>query len=449
MEFDGPRFAEILRKPTEDLSFEIKEWLALDNKAHRAKLAQAMIALANHGGGAVLIGYSERADGSFVPATPAPADLNGFSSDVINEISRGYLSPAIHCEVKHIKHPDLDCTFPIIIIPGGHHVPIMAKRGGPQGQSSLQVGRTYIRRVGPTSEEPQSPEEWRGLLNRCIRFGRDALADQIRLIVSGQSFETAAPSVDAKLDDWIKESEDRWQALLKLLPQEHPARFPLGYYRFAYQIRGDFQKPSLTELKEALRASKVRHSGWPHWPILDRDPIRPAPVDDTIECFLARDDHSETTTPDVLDYWRVSTSGRAYSIRGLNEDSHSDLVIPGTGLDVTTPTWRLADGITHAVNLAEQLGANDSTIDFDLLWFGLSGRRLVSVGNPRRSLHSRRVTHQNSYQRRISVLTSAALQQLPEIVDKALRPLYETFDFFQLPADLTTKEIAEWRKYQF
>jgi len=151
--------------------------------------------------------------------------------------------------------------------------------------------------------------------------------------------------------------------------------------------------------------------------------------------------------PDSLDYWRVSIAGQAYSIRGLNEDSHPDLGQPGRGLDITTPTRRFADAITHASNLAGQLGMQTGHIDFDLLWSGLAGRRLVSMGNPRRRLHNPYFTRQPEYRRRISVSVENVIEQLPEIVDAALRPMYEAFDFFQLPADLTTSEIAVWRRH--
>jgi hypothetical protein len=39
----------------------------------------------------------------------------------------------------------------------------------------------------------------------------------------------------------------------------------------------------------------------------------------------------------------------------------------------------------------------------------------------------------------------SVIGQLPEITDAALRPMYDTFDFFRLPPDLTTREIAKWR----
>src|SRR5262249_24054561 len=221
MEFDSPRLLELLRNPAEDLAFEIKEWLDLTDNAHKALLAQALIALANHGGGAVLIGYTEQGNGSFIPAEPRPANLSGYTPDVVNEISRTYLSPVVHCDVRHIKHPDSGLLFPVINVPGGHSIPIIARKGGPQGQSKLQSGRTYIRRAGPASEEPQSPEECRALLARCIRSGREELVDRIRLIVAGEPIASAEPTADQELDSWIEGSEARWRELIHPLPQDH------------------------------------------------------------------------------------------------------------------------------------------------------------------------------------------------------------------------------------
>jgi hypothetical protein len=265
------------------------------------------------------------------------------------------------------------------------------------------------------------------------------------LIVAGLPPTPIEATADQELDQWIEESTARWLSILQQLPVAHPARFPLGYYRFAYQLRGQFGRPSLTRLRDMLAAAEVRFS-WPHWSVYTREELRPAPVDDTIECWLGRRENSGESTPDELDYWRVSPAGRAYSIRGLNEDSHPDLVQPGTGFDISAPTRRLADGLTHASNLARQLGMQAGQIDFDLLWSGLAGRRLVSNVNPNRRLHNVYRTRQPQYQRRFSVPTENLLERLPEVVNAALRPMYETFDFFSLPADLTIREIAAWRR---
>lgn len=261
MDFDNPRLLELLRNPAEDLAFEIKDWLDLTDNSHKAKLAQAMIALANHGGGSVLVGFTERDDGSFTPGTSRPADLNAFTTDVINEISRTYLNPPIHCTVRQVAHPVTGISFPVINIPGGHLTPVIAKRGGPQGQSSLSAGRTYIRRAGPCSEEPQSPEEWRDLLDRCVRAGREELIDRIRLIVAGQPIQAPATNAGQGLDLWIEAATARWQELLAEFPAAHPAHFQRGHYRFAYQLDGDFPPATLATLSRAIGEAEVRHSG--------------------------------------------------------------------------------------------------------------------------------------------------------------------------------------------
>jgi hypothetical protein len=85
-------------------------------------------------------------------------------------------------------------------------------------------------------------------------------------------------------------------------------------------------------------------------------------------------------------------------------------------------------------------------IAFDLLWSGLAGRRLVSWGNPSRLIWDTYITQQPQYHRRFSISIETVIDQLPEITDAALRHMYEAFGFFNLPADLTTREIAKWRR---
>ncbi|MCV0369525.1 hypothetical protein [Filomicrobium sp.] len=52
----------LLAEPREDLSVEYKGWLDLRTNDHRALLAKASIALANHGGGFIIIGFDEVED---------------------------------------------------------------------------------------------------------------------------------------------------------------------------------------------------------------------------------------------------------------------------------------------------------------------------------------------------------------------------------------------------
>jgi hypothetical protein len=74
---------DLLAEPRETLDVEVKEWLDLSENGHRALLAKEIIALANHGGGYVVVGFEELADGSFQPATPRPTNLDAWSQDNI------------------------------------------------------------------------------------------------------------------------------------------------------------------------------------------------------------------------------------------------------------------------------------------------------------------------------------------------------------------------------
>ena len=152
------RLADLLVEPREDLDVEVKGWLDLAGSGeHKATLAKALLALANHGGGYVLLGLTET-DSSIVPATGRPATLNNYSQDQVNGIVQSYAEPPFHCAVHHLAGPD-GGVHPIVVVPGGHRVPVRAKRSGPNGEI-VQVHAIYIRRPGAKSEVPQSAREW-------------------------------------------------------------------------------------------------------------------------------------------------------------------------------------------------------------------------------------------------------------------------------------------------
>jgi predicted HTH transcriptional regulator len=172
---ENAAISELLAEPRETLDVEIKTWLDLRDHDHRALIARHIIALANHGGGTLIIGIEELSDGSFRPATPRPLNLDAWSQDDMQSIVAKYVDPNIQCKVLHQPSPSTGDRFPIILVPGGHRVPIRAKSGSPD--SKLVQHRTYIRRPGPASEEPKTAEEWNQLFERCIQNRRTELLE--------------------------------------------------------------------------------------------------------------------------------------------------------------------------------------------------------------------------------------------------------------------------------
>ncbi len=176
--YSRERLQDLLVDPRENLDFEIKNWLNLQNSNDdKAVFAKAVLALANHGGGFVVLGLSET-DAGTVEAEGRPATLDGYSQDLINGIIQNYCDPPFHCAV-HIVPNRAATLFPIVIVPGGHRVPVRARRAGPNGNIILN-NAIYIRKPGPRSEAPQSAQDWDELLARCLENRRDEMFDQIR-----------------------------------------------------------------------------------------------------------------------------------------------------------------------------------------------------------------------------------------------------------------------------
>ena len=73
----------LITEPREDLAYEYKDWLDLTSKEHKATLAKAAIALANHGGGYIVIGFAEQ--GPILDSRPRPEEIPEITPDSVNE----------------------------------------------------------------------------------------------------------------------------------------------------------------------------------------------------------------------------------------------------------------------------------------------------------------------------------------------------------------------------
>lgn len=441
------RVADLLISPQESLDVELKGWLNIvDDNNHKAVLAKAIIALANHGGGFIIFGFEQTPNG-VAAAANRPANLAAFTPDTINAVANRYIQPPFHCDVSIITRASDQLSYPVITVPGGHTVPIRSTRSCPDGQS-IQQNIYYIRRPGPQSEPPQSGQEWDSLIRRCIANARDNLADQFRAILAGG--QSAAPTENElqRVERWHISSKARWNSLAVELPANHPARLRHGYYAVGYQLFGALERPQGAALLEALDRGVVRHTGWPPFWVPTRDGIRPYPQDGNIECWLGPD--GEDRDPGHADFWRASPDAQFFLLRGYQEDSDErGGRQPGTLFDITLPTWRIGEIFLHAASMARQLGDPNARVVLVAEWSGLSGRRLASFANQDRYLADGHISRQSSYKTNFTIEANQIPDALPEIVDRVVRPLYELFDFFQIPQMLTAQELARMRQHRF
>lgn len=437
------RIADVLREPRETLDVEIKGWLdiAHDN-AHRATLAKAIIALANHGGGLVLIGLTETADG-VVAADNRPQNLAGYSADHVNAVVNRYIEPPFHCDVKLGKRPADDFDYPIVVVPGGHQFPVRAARSGPNDEG-IQRNVYYIRRPGPQSEGPQSGQEWDQLIRRCIANARDDLLDRFRVLMAGGAPAVVAPeAVTDRIWRWCEASEARWQDITNTFPEGASARLSHGHYAVGYQLIHDDLKPIMgPALLDRLRAGVVRYTGWPPFWVPQVQDIAPYPYDDKIECTMARGGQSD---PGHADFWRATPEGQFFLLRGFQEDAREEGREPGTTLELTTPVWRMGEILLHAASMAKQFEVPDAKVVFCVRWAGLRGRMLVSHANRHWDDLENFSAHQDVFRNQIIIQADQIADALPEIVDPLLRPFYALFNFFDPPQAFVANELARMR----
>ena len=284
------RLADLLIEPHETLDVELKVWLDITgSNEHKAVLAKALLGLANHGGGFVIIGLLEGATGG-IEAPSRPASLAAYNPNSVNAVVSGYAEPVFHCDVQIVAAPS-GLQYPIISVPGGHRVPIRSRRDGPNGET-IKQNCYYIRRPGPQSEPPQSGREWDDLIRRCIANAREEIIDQMRSIFAGPSISFVAQQSDPitaiprestlsltthapaphvagtassgnedqqKAFSWLDDSLSRWGEVTSALAPENSAKMPFGYFAISYVLVGVAQCEVGADLLSAMKRAKISH----------------------------------------------------------------------------------------------------------------------------------------------------------------------------------------------
>ena len=442
---DHNRLADLLRDPQETLDVEIKGWLDLArNQEHKATLAKALLALANHGGGYVIIGLTET-DAGFATASGQPVSLDDYWQDIVNGIVHNYAEPAFHCSVHHVPHPTSGVIHPIIGVPGDHRVPIRAKRSGPNNQT-VQQHAIYIRRPGPTSEQPLTGREWDELFAKCLHGRRDELLDHIRDLLTGKPSSEETQTEMAQLDRWVMDCQSIWENKIAGLPIDNRARCPHGYFTFAYHVDGGTPL-GLADLLDVLR-NAPHLTGWPTWLVPTPPEVAPYVSDGVIECWIGGDICEDRVFRDAAhaDFWRITPDGRAFLLRGYQEDGDQAAqanIQPGTCLDSTTPIWRIGEGLLHATYFAGHLGGN--AVSFAARYTGLHERQLAAWANPM-GFWASGISKDDDVLLSTSVAVDTLSANLVEVIHSLLTPLYERFNFTRLPLEIVQRELDRLRK---
>ena len=435
----------LVDSPREDLGAEYKAWLDLSQNNGRATLAKAAIALANHGGGFVILGFDEQ--GENLVSIQKPEVIPEVTQDIVNSSIRRFATPEFHCEVHTIVSAVSGFEHIVVCVPGDQTEPVMSKR---DCDGVISRNRCYIRKPGPRSEEPQSSEEWRTLINRCVRASREDMLESIRSIVSGRvDAVEPPPNVQAELAQFSIEAKRRWQELSASLRDDSPARFPDGFYEMGFALVGNEPAQNLAEIQSRLQHARgIRMTGWGPFLELNREEWQPYPHEGMVEAWVGRpvENRVLAEVPAHSDFWRVDRSGKLYTIRGYTEDGLEG-ASAGQVMDVTIPIWRVGEATYFALRYAEKF-LDVEAIAIRIRFTGLNGRTLTSVTG-RRMMMDYRISKTDE----VSFETTASIVQLRdnmvEVLHGLLTPLYEVFNFFNLSQAIVEEELERMKQGRY
>jgi hypothetical protein len=365
----------------------------------------------------------------------------------VNGAIRRFADPEFHVEVFRVTRPITGVEHVIVLVPGGQTVPVMSKR---DCDGVIAQNRCYIRKPGPRSEEPQTREEWRALLNRCVLAQREDMLDAIRAIVTGRvEVAPGLPTAEKAFAEFVDAARRRWAELVAELPADAPATFPHGSYEMAFSLAGAEPAPTLVELRDRLAAARsIRLTGWSVFLDFSAPGLAPYALDNFVEAWVGRPAgaRGEWRMPSHSDFWRASRQGDLYTIRGYLEDGVQN-VAPGTALDVTMPVWRVGEGLLFAARLAETFEGVEQIL-IHVRYTGLRGRALVSIDG-RRMMFGDSVSQSDEITLNARATLAQVRDNLAEVLLTLLRRLYEKFAFFDLPRQLVGEEIQHLQRGRF
>lgn len=452
MDTDSSRIQELIERPGESLSVEIKTWIKPDHPDGIAKIVKTVLALRNHGGGYLVIGFDDR---TLKPDIDnAPADLHKkFHIDKIQGLVSKYASEPFEIRVDF---PEKDGqAFPVITVPSGIKTPVASKsKLQDNGRTLIKVNTIYIRslRANNTPSTAQANwKDWPKIVEVCFdnreadigRFLRrhlggintEIVREFASALAKGTAPETTCEELIAR---YLQESAKRYEASASERNLELPEH---GVWEVALIIIGDIpqHRPNLTFLN-LLDSSNPDYTGWPVW--LDSRGFRdnnsaPIVINGTWESMLVS---LESSWTDHIDFMRFDPKGKFYLRRALKDDisSSSNAPEPMKALDFSLPIIRTAEAIAVGMSFAKAMGCDqeNTQLAFAFKWSKLLGRQLISWVNPGRHISPGRAAYQDEVITYINVPLETPLSALGDFVNKVVQPLYEIFGGFSLSLEV-------------
>jgi hypothetical protein len=228
-----------------------------DKDASSAEIVKDILALANSGGGHLVIGVDQASDGRFDFVGMSDEQAKTWETTRIGNKVSAYAEPTVDARATTV--PCGGKKFVVVAVRGFTLTPhICTRRYQVSGEKPVLVENTfYIRSETAQSRPIQSAAELRDLIERATLLRQDELLTGIRAILTGASVTTTAAAADrfkelieASLNETMDTSED--------LP------FDGMYVDEMYPASFNEQRFTIEQLRDAVMKASVNYgSDWP------------------------------------------------------------------------------------------------------------------------------------------------------------------------------------------
>lgn len=445
---DSSRIKQLIERPSESLSVEIKRWIDPDKPEGVAKIVRASLALRNHDGGYLVIGFN---NDTFKPCTEnMPADIKiAFHIDKIQGMVSKYSSEPFEISVEFPER-DGQC-YPVIIIPPGVKTPVAVKSDLIiSGTKIISTDDVYVRSLQANNIPSTTKaiwKDWPKIVEICFDNREADIGRFLRRHLSGVTPEimrefassiTEGTGPEYTTEDLVRrylhKSEERYKEVVKEKDVKLPEH---GSWEVALLIMGDIPEHKANkEFLNLLDSSNPNYTGWPVWLISSNFSDRtahPYVVNGVWETLIVS---INTDWIDHVDFMILDPKGKFYLRRPLTDDiaGTDRSPAPLTELDFGLPIIRSAEAIAVGIVYAKAMGCNseNTLLAYAFRWKRLQGRELSYWAQPGRYISPERRAYQDEVEVSIIVPLETPLSALHTFVNQVVQPLYNVFDGFSL-----------------
>ena len=461
MDIDLERIQELVNRPKESLSVEIKRWIDPNKPDGITKIVKASLGIRNHGGGYIIIGFDNKTLSHVTENIPINVHEQ-FHIDKIQGLISKYASEPFEISVEF---PVRDGQpYPVIIIPTGVKTPVASKSDlfDNKGYKLIKKDTIYIRslRANNTPSTTQAHwKDWAKIIEVCFdnreadigRFFRRHLGgltpDTVREIITVISKGSEPVLTSEEISRaYLLDSEARFKSEVSKRNLELPVH---GSWEVALVLMGEIpQHTANQDFIRLLDSSNPHYTGWPIW-INSRQfseaETHPYVFNGVWEALIIRLDTGWWR--DYIEFMRLDPQGRFYLRRALADDvsKSPQAPTPMTVLDFTLPVLRTAEAFAVGISFAKAMGCypESTQLSFIFRWTGLHERSLVSWADRRRDIISGRKAYQDEVSAFNNIPLDTPLSALGDHVYRIVKPLFEIFDGFVLKRDVVETLVQQ------